>query len=101
MAFEKYAAGREQNAAAAAQGKKKRMMDPAASRLSRTETVYEEDEYTAAGGEEMSGPEQKSVGNGGRIPIVVLCAALIAAGIFLLNKDISREQGLSARHLSM
>ena len=64
MAFEKYAAGREQNAAAAAQGKKKRMMEPAAGRSSRTESVYEEDEYTGAGGDEMSGPEQKSGGNG-------------------------------------
>ena len=91
MAFEKYAAGREQNAAAAAQGKKKRMMEPAAGRSSRTESVYEEDEYTGAGGDEMSGPEQKSGGNGGRIPIVLLCAALIAAGIFLLYKDISRD----------
>lgn len=91
MAFEKHAAGREQNSAAAVQGKKKRMMDPAASRPSRAEAVYEEDEYTAAGGDEMSGPEQKSGGNGGRIPIVLLCAALIAAGIFLLYKDISRD----------
>lgn len=90
MAFEKHAAGREQNSAAAVQGKKKRMMDPGASRSARTESVYEEDESVRAGGDEMSDPEEKSGANGGRTPIVLLCVALIAAGIFLMYKDIGR-----------
>lgn len=91
MAFENHTAGRRQNSDAAVQGKKKRMKDPAANRSARTESVYEEEDYVGAGGEEMSDPEQKSSAKGGRIPVVLLCAALIAAGIFLLYKDISRD----------